>query len=441
MNELAILGGQPIRTEPFPHYNTIGKEEKQAVMDVLDSGILSRYLGAWHENFYGGPKVQKFEKEWAAAYKADYAIAVNSCTSGLYAAVGATGAGPGDEIIVSPFTMSASATAALIFNSVPVFADIDPETYCLSPESIEEKITSKTKAIIVVHWFGQVADMDPIMDLAKKHGIIVIEDAAQAPFTTYKGRPVGTLGHMGVFSLNYHKHIHTGEGGIVITNDPILTEKLQLIRNHAESVVAGKQVADLTNMIGYNFRLGEMEAAIGLEQLKKGTDLIEKRRASVGFIENKLKEYPYLTMPKVLKGSSHAYYTHAMKYDAGHTGLDGKKYVQAIREELPVTKSRESEGPLIGFGSVKPLYLLPMYQNLIGYGNLSCPFNCPHYDGKPDYSQGICPTAEYVHQSTITHEFIQPSMTKDDLNAVLAAFEKVDKNLSVLKSAVDAGKI
>ena len=219
MTKLALLGGSPVRTRLFPASRVIGPDEVEAARKVAESEILSRYLGVWHPDFFGGPQVQAFEREWAEVYQTRHAIAVNSATSGLYAAVGAAGVGPGDEVIVSPFTMTASAIAPLIFNAIPVFADIDPETYTLAPEGVAARITPRTKAIIVVHIFGQPADMDPLMTLANRHGLTVIEDCAQAPFAAYKGRPVGGLGHMGVFSLNYHKHIHTGEGGLVTTND------------------------------------------------------------------------------------------------------------------------------------------------------------------------------------------------------------------------------
>ena len=305
MVELALFGGSPVRNKPFPAYQVIDQQDIDAVTDVMKTGILSRFLGAWHKDFFGGPQVQAFEKKWAELFHANHAVSVNSATSGLYAACGAAGIGPGDEVIVSPYTMSASAVAPLIFNAVPVFADIDPRTYCLSAQTIEPKITERTKAIIVVHIFGQPADMDAIMVLAKKHNLIVIEDAAQAPFATYKGSMVGTLGHMGVFSLNYHKHIHTGEGGVVTTNDPLLAEKLQLIRNHAESVVGAKGTVDLVNMIGFNFRLGEMEAAIGLQQLSKGPQLVEQRRHNVAYLEKKIGHLPSLKMPYVPDYTKH----------------------------------------------------------------------------------------------------------------------------------------
>ncbi len=433
-NSLAINGGLPVRSKPFPAYKVIGQAEKDAAIRVLDSGVLSRFLGAWHDDFFGGPEVQAFEAEWASLCGVKHAVSVNSCTSGLYAAVGAAGIGPGDEVIVSPYTMAASATAALIFQGVPVFADIDPETYCLSAATIREKISPRTKAIIVVHIFGQPADMDPIMALAEEYGLVVIEDCAQAPYATYKGRSVGGLGHMGVFSLNYHKHIHTGEGGMVTTNDDRLAERLQLIRNHAEAVVERKGVTDLVNMVGFNFRLGEIEAAIGREQLKKGSALIAQRKHNVAYLERKLAGLPGLTMPVVGAAGDHVYYVHVLDYDAEVTGVSRERLVQALKAELPVTELREGEGPLMGMGYVRPLYWLPMFQQRIAFGNSGYPFSSPLYEGQVDYRKGLCPNVERAHFSrVITHEMMRPGMTEPDLDDVAAAFYKVWDGLSALR--------
>lgn len=439
-DKLALFGGHPVRTEPFPSYDVIGEEEKQAVIKVLDSGILSRFLGAWHEDFFGGPEVQAFEREWAGATNVSHAVSVNSCTSGLYAAIGAAGVGPGDEVIVSPYTMAASATAALIFQGVPVFADIDPDTYCISAETIRARITSRTKAIIVVHIFGQAADMDPIMELARQHDIVVIEDCAQVPFATYKGRPVGSLGDMGIFSLNYHKHIHTGEGGLVTTSNDHYAERLQLIRNHAEAVVAKKGVTDLTNMIGFNFRLGEMEAAIGREQLKKGPALIQLRQKNVRYLEQQLVGLEGLRMPFVNPHNEHVYYKHTMDYDASVTNVSRERVVQALRAELPVTRKREGEGPLIGEGYVKPIYLEPMYQSKIAFGRNGYPFISQLYNGSVDYSQGSCPYAERAHfKRVILHELMRPGMSDADLDDVAAAFHKVWRAMPDLKEKANGG--
>lgn len=435
MSKLALLGGDPVRAAPFPAYKVIGDEEKAAVNAVMDSGILSRFLGTWHPDFFGGPEVQAFEKEWAAVSGTKHAISVNSCTSGLYAAVGAVGAGPGDEVICSPYTMIASATAAIAFNAVPVFADIDPETYCISAATIAPRITSRTKAIIVVHIFGQAADMDPIMALAARHGIKVIEDCAQAPFGTYKGRPVGGLGDIGVFSLNYHKHIHTGEGGMCTTNDDDLAERLQLIRNHAEAVVEKKGVKNLVNMIGFNFRLGEIEAAIGRAQLRKGPGLIQDRQRNVKHLEAKLAGVPGLSMPKVGPAGDHVYYVHTLSYDAKATGVSRATFVQAVKAELAPTALREHEGVLVSAGYTRPIYLAAMYRELVGYGDVGCPFKCPHYTGKVDYGEGLCPNAEDAHfNRVILHELIRPPMTTADLDDVAHAFHKVAGNLPALRA-------
>ena len=440
MSQLALLGGKPIRTKPFPAYKVIGKDDEFAVAKVMQSGILSRFLGAWHPDFFGGPEVQAFEAEWAKACDAAHAISVNSNTSGLFCSIGATGVGPGDEVIVSPYTMSASAIAPLIFNAVPVFADIDPVSYCLSAETIAAKITPRTKAIVVVHIFGNVADMDPIMELAAKHKLIVIEDCAQAPFASYKGKSVGTLGHMGVFSLNYHKHIHTGEGGVIVTNDAKLAEKVQLIRNHGEAVIEAKATAtgsalDLVNMIGFNMRLGEIEAAIGRRQLLKGPELIDKRRANVAYLEAKLAGVPGLSLPQVAQHVKHVYYVHALSYDALSTGVSRATWVAALKAELPPTELREGEGVLIGQGYVRPLYRQPMYQNRTAYGDggTGCPFACPHYTGTLDYDPSSFPNVEQAHFSrVVTHELMRPPMSLADLDAVASAFHKVSENLSAL---------
>ena len=441
MSTLALLGGNPVRTEPFPAYKVIGEDDLAAVTKVMESGILSRFLGAWHPDFFGGPEVQAFEREWAAAYGAVHAVSVNSNTSGLFCAIGACGVGPGDEVIVSPYTMSASAVAPLVFNAVPIFADIDPVSYCLSAETIAARITPRTKAIIVVHIFGNVADMDPIMALAARHNLTVIEDCAQAPFASYHGRPVGTLGHMGVFSLNYHKHIHTGEGGIVTTNDSKLADRLQLIRNHGEAVIEAKALdqgngLDLINMIGFNMRLGELEAAIGRRQLLKGPALIEQRRANVAYLEGKLAGVPGLSLPQVAAGVKHVYYVHALSYDAQATGVSRATWVTALKAELPPTRLREGEGVLIGQGYVRPLYRQPLYQYQVAYGNgaIKCPFVCPHYTGQPDYTPDSYPQVEQAHyQRVVTHELMRPPMTHQDLDAVVDAVHKVSEHLAALK--------
>ena len=428
MSKLAIKGGTPVRTDLFLAYNTIGKEEKEAVLKVLDSGNLSQFLGAWHKDYFGGPSVRAFENEWATAFNIRYAVSVNSNTSGLFTAIGACGIAAGDEVIVSPYTMSASALAPVIYGAVPVFADVDYDNFGLNPESIEKCITPRTKAILVVHIFGNPAKMDEIMAIAKKHNLYVIEDCAQAPMATYKDKFVGTIGDIGIFSLNYHKHIHTGEGGVLITNNEEILERIHLIRNHGENIVEPKGVVNQFNSHGFNFRMTEIEAAIGIEQLKKLPDLIEKRIENVSYLSNLLSSINGLTMPSVEAFSKHVYYVHSIKFDKDIIGIDRNSFVNAIKAELPSAVLRE-DTPLIGAGYVKPLYLQPLYQKRLTH----CSFNCEKYSGRVDYSRGICPIAEKLHfEELITHEFMRPGLSKQDLNQVAEAFHKVSNNVSEL---------
>jgi perosamine synthetase len=301
MSKLAIKGGKPIRTKLFPAYNTITNDEINNALDVLKTGNLSQFLGSSGDDFFGGPKVIEFENLWSEVFDAKYTISVNSATSGIFASIGALGIGPGDEIIVSPYTMSASAMCAFAYGAVPVFADIDEDIFNLSPESIIKKITPRTKAIIVVHIFGHSADMDSIMKIAKEHNLFVVEDCAQAPLATYKGKKVGTIGDIGIFSLNYHKHIHTGEGGMITTNNSDLARKLQLIRNHAENVIGLNE--EHANMWGFNYRLTEIQAAIGISQLNRLHNYVNQRIENCEYIAKKLSQLPGIIPPKVYNNS------------------------------------------------------------------------------------------------------------------------------------------
>ena len=416
MNKLAIHGGTPIRQGPFPAYVSIGEEEKKAVAEVLDSKVLSDFVGIWSPHFFGGHRVQKLEREWAEYFQVKHAVSVNSATSGLYAAVGAAGVGPGDEVIVSPYTMTASASAALVYGAIPVFADIDPETFCITPASIQSRITPHTKAIIVVDIFGHPAEMDEIMQLAKKHNLIVIEDAAQAPGATYRGRLAGTLGHIGVYSLNYHKVIHSGEGGVVVTNDSRLAERLQLIRNHGEVVVEGKGVTDIVNMIGFNYRMTEIEAAIASEQLKKLERLLAPRIEAAHYLTSRLSKFPGITPPVTRSHARHGYYIYCMQYDSTKIGVPRERFVAALK----------AEGVPVSQGYVRPIYLEPLYQQRIGFGKDGFPFTYSGYKGSVSYKRGICPVAEEMHfNRLISTNICHADIKEQDLNDFVSAIEKV----------------
>lgn len=427
MAVLAINGGKKVREKLFPAYNTIGIEEEEAVLRVLRSGKLSNFLGTWHDDFYGGKEVQALEEEWAACFGARHAIAVNSATSGLYAAVGACGISPGDEVIVSPYTMSASATAALVYGAIPVFADIEPEFFCLDPHSVESRITSKTKAIIVVDIFGLPYDADAINSIARRHGLFVIEDCAQAPGAKYQGRFAGTLGDIGVYSLNYHKHIHCGEGGVIVTDDDQLAWRLRLIRNHAEAVLDAKGIEkpeELVNMVGFNYRMTELEASVARCQLKKLDGLVTERQENVAYLAKELSQIPCLKPAVVRPDSTHVYYVHPLLFDKNIAGISRNLFAKAVRAELAPTGLREKEGVQLGCGYVKPLYLQPIYQHRIAFGSNGYPFNLAQ--NNLNYERGLCPVTEQLHFETLmTHEFMRPPAAKEDLDDVIRAFWKV----------------
>lgn len=426
--KLAINGGQKLRTTPFPAYNTIGVEEEEAVLRVLRSGKLSTFLGTWHDDFFGGPEVRALESEWAAYFGVKHAISVNSATSGLYAAVGACGISPGDEVIVSAYTMSASATAALVYGAIPIFADIEEDYYCLDVKSIESKITSKTKAIIVVDIFGQPYDAPAINALAKKHNLYVIEDTAQAPGAMLGDKYAGTLGDIGVYSLNYHKHIHSGEGGIIVTDNDVLADKIRLIRNHAEAVLNARGIKDrseLINMVGYNYRMTEIEAAIARCQLRKLPYLLTQRLANTEYLNKKLAQIPCIQPTKIRQDAKHAFYVHPLQFDAGVAEMHRNRFIEAVKAELPPTLLREESTVLLSYGYVKPLYLQPLYQERIAFGRDGFPFTLSDII----YPKGLCPMTEEMHfNRLVTHEFMRPGMTIDDMNDVVRAFEKVWEN-------------
>lgn len=421
---LALFGGPKTITKPFRRYNPIGAEEIEAAKKVVESGILSQFLGCWDPDFYGGPKVQEFERHCEAYFGVKHAITINSWTSGLIAAVGAIGIEPGDEVIVSPWTMCASATAILHWNAIPVFADIEPETFNLNPKSVEDSITRFTKAIMAVDIFGHSADMYALMAIAERHGLKVISDTAQAPGTYYMGKVTGTLAHVGGYSLNYHKHIHTGEGGILVTNDDKIAERLQLIRNHAEAVVCDKGVTDLRNMIGYNFRLGEIESAIGIQQLKKLKGFVAGRQRAAERLTQGLIGLQGLRMPIIKPDCTHAYYMYPMVLDIEQLGVQRSRIIEALEAEGIV-------GLAAGYTNV---HLLPMYQNKIAYGSKGFPWTSDICHREVNYQKGICPVAETLHESTyIGFEMCMNELTDEDVDLMVRAFRKVWDQMAKLK--------
>jgi len=377
---LAINGGTPVRTTPFPAQLTVGEEEAEAAAKVINSKNLSGYRGSWNESFMGGAQVQALEREFAYEMCCEHAIAVNSCTTALQLACGAVGIGVGDEVIVAPWSMSCSATAPMMWGAVPVFADIEPEHFCISYEQVEYLLQTreKIKAIIIVDLFGQ--PFDPrIRDLARVYNIPIIEDAAQAIGAEWKEQTpnkfqvhfAGTLGDIGCFSFTQGKHLTAGEGGMLVTNNPIYAARLRMMRNHADAVFHSMRIRDDKStplpypystvqkidefaLPGFNVRMTEIQAAILRIQLDRLDDYVAMRQQNAEALERALNDAGInvrLYGPR--DECTHAYYVSAWRMPTNW----GSGHIKAVAAELPGEEGRPDKD-LIRFGYTDPLWCL-----------------------------------------------------------------------------------
>lgn len=434
MAKLAIKGGTPVRSKKdlFPAYNSIGEEEKAAALRVIGKGELSGFLGSWGKAFLGGAEVKAFEEAWAKKFGVKYAVSMNSAANALIASVGALGIEPGDEVIVTPFSMCISATAPLFYGAVPIFADIEPEYFCLDPKSVEERITPRTKAILVVDIFGGAHDSSAVNAIAKKHNLKVLADSAQCPGAMDGKKFVGTLSDIGIYSLNVHKNINTGEGAVAVTDNEELATRLRMIRNHAEATVSGSGVENISNLIGFNSRLTELNAALANEQLKKMDGLNAARRKNVAYLRERTQDMRGFRPAKERAGTESVFHHMPFLYDEAVVGIPRDTFVQAIQAELPETRMREGFGPLI-YGGYINAHMYPVFQKKIAFGTKGYPFVSPLYSGNPDYSKGICPVAERLYdREFIGTEMMRPGMAEKDLDDVITAFHKVYENRAEL---------
>ena len=365
--------------------NTIGKREISAVTSVLESGTLSGFNASWGKRFLGGPKVQQLEHSICKQFSVKHAIAVNSWSSGLLIAVGSLQLEPGDEIIVSPWNMCSTVTSILQWLCVPVFCDIEQNTFSIDPDKLELCITDRSRAIILNDMHGRPTDFDKIKAIADKHNLKIISDSAQTIGAVYKGISSGTLADIGGFSFNWHKHVHCGEGGVLVTNDSDVAERLQLLRNHAEGVVENTQQS-LANMIGFNFRLTEIQAAILCEQLHKLPCTIKRRQQSAKRFNAVFEKYfGYITIPKHTEDWSNVYCSYPLLFN--DPDMRNSIYEQMLAKGFPVNK-KFSRGCV---------HLLPVFQAKSAYGSTQIPWSLNK--NIQDYSRGTCPVAEKLEQN------------------------------------------
>jgi perosamine synthetase len=320
----------------------IGEEEIQAVTKVMRSGMLTSGLGM-------GPAVTEFEKGFAKMAGANHAIAVNTGTAALHAAVMAVGVKHGDEVILPSFTFVATAEAVVLAGGKPIFADIDPQTYNLSPTAVEKAVTKKTKAILPVDLYGYSADMKPLREIADKHGLGLVEDAAQAHGTTYAGEPAGAFSDAACWSLYASKNMMTGEGGVVTTNDDQIDETLRMIRTHGEKA----KYASL--MLGTNYRMSEIQAAIGNVQMQKLPSFIAKRRQNAEQLSKILNKTNKLVLPYESVDRLHSWYLYTARLKDG-TETQRNNLLQELKNK--------------GIGAeayyVNPVHQMPFYRENFG---------------------------------------------------------------------------
>jgi dTDP-4-amino-4,6-dideoxygalactose transaminase len=426
-DKLAILGGKPIISEEFAQYTSIKSADKSAALEVLNSKKLSEFIGSSGDYFLGGRKVRELESYWSNYFQVDNSISVNSWTSGLWVAIGALGLDPGSEVIVSSWTMAATATTILHWNLIPVFADIDEGTFNLNPIDVESRITKRTRAIVSPDIFGQSADIESLQVICKKYDLKLVSDSAQSPGATRNGYFAGTGSDIGGFSLNYHKHIQSGEGGVAVTNSPELAYRMQLLRNHGEVVVG--QNAELENqygIMGMNMRLGEIESAIAASQLGVLSEAIETRRSGAQLFSKLISELRGVSIPEILPGNDHVYYVFGMKFDCSQIGVNRTTLVTALKAEgVPAIQE--------GYQNI---HKLPLFAKELTYRKNALPYSLLPSRRRRELSTTELPIAERLHGTNFVGiNWCAKEFTITEVELLGAAFQKVWRNLDSLRDS------
>ncbi|HXK02304.1 MAG TPA: DegT/DnrJ/EryC1/StrS family aminotransferase [Verrucomicrobiae bacterium] len=385
MATLAMLGGQPIRRKPFARWPVFDAAEQQALLEVLHSGVWGGY----------SPKVAELERRFAAFHEARFGIAMANGTLSLEAALAAAGVGAGDEVIVPPITFIATASAVLRAGAVPVFADIDAATFCLSPQRLAEAITPRTRAVIPVHFAGHVADLDAILETAAQRRLTVIEDAAHAHGGSWRGRKVGGIGHFGSFSFQQSKNMTSGEGGMLLTNDAELAEGARSVCNQGRRT-GGAWYEHVR--LGSNYRLTGWQAAVLGAQFDRLPAQLEKRARNAERLTALLRGSAVLDPPAVdPRVTAHGFHLYVLRMKAGAIpGLTVDLFLQALAAEgIP------------GAGR----YPQPIYANRMFA-------DCPYRRGECPEAERFCRECFWVSQEILLAE-------EADLEDFVRAVEKI----------------
>ena len=386
---LALHGGRPVRPALLPYgRHSVEEADVAAVVASLRSGWLTT-----------GPPIALFEEAVANRVGAARAVALSSGTAALHSAMFAVGIGPGDEVIAPPLTFAASTNAVLYLGGVPVFADVRADTLNLDPAEVERRLTPRTKAVVVVDYAGQPGDLDALRDLTSRRGVALVEDAAHALGARYRGRPLGALADLTTWSFHPVKHVTTGEGGMVTTDDPRLAERCRRFRNHgiatdaAQREAAGDWFYEMVDL-GFNYRLTDLQAALGLAQLARLDVFLARREAIAARYHAAFDELPGLALPAVAPDVRHAYHLFPVLLGLERLAADRRTVFKALR----------AEGIGVNVHYI-PVYWHPYYRAL-------------------GYEKGLCPRAEAAYERLLSLPMF-PAMHDRDVDDVIAAVRKV----------------
>lgn len=374
----AVVGGPPAKRTPFPPRKRHGDLEKRLLAEVIDSDILF---------YFPGTKVYEFQNRFAGMLGVKHCIACSSGTAAMHIAVGALQLPPGSEVITSAITDMGTVTGMLYQGLVPVFADVDPETLNLSPDSVEDLLSERTSAVVVVHHSGLAADLEPILEIADARGIPVIEDCAQAYGCEYRGRPVGTFGRIAAFSLNHFKHITCGSGGMVVTND----DRLRYIATlFVDKCFQREEKIRNPFFLAPNYQMTELQGAVALAQLSRVEEITAARSRLGTLLSELLADAPGISPQRIPEGSRHTYFLYPFRLDLEQLGCTAREFSEALAAEGIPNEARQITGG-------RPLYLYDIFQNRSAFPGSEAPFVSAETGSNRVYGPGDCPVAEEAY--------------------------------------------